>query len=107
MIKFEIGNKGTLKTAIFQGDISTISADVGAMISLIYGAMVKKDKNSAELFKLNMTMMLADNDLRKKIFSSDLVDSIGGTKIDSESVKFDRKELIKQIMEELFDDEGE
>lgn len=107
MIKFEIGNNGTLKTAIFQGDISTISADVSVMISLIYGAMAKKDKKSAELFKLNMTMMLADDGLRKKIFSSDLVDSIGGAKIDSESVKIDPEELIKQIMEELFDDEGE
>lgn len=105
MINFEC-SESNLKRAIFGGDITTITAEVDMMISLIYGGIKSENEDAAQAFKMGLIMSLIDGDASAQIFSSELYDATVGSKnfiAGSLSIS-DIDELVKQLKEIMDED---
>ena len=106
MIVFE-HNDGELRKAVFGGTIGDLCADLCLEISLIYGAMKRKDKGLADEFERNLSMLFVDRGLRDAVFNTELYDAISNSKEYASGgiVIGDEKEFKRQLRELLDEDE--
>lgn len=91
---------GELKQAAFGGDIGTLCADLCLEISLIYGAMYKKNEGAAEEFRKTFIMSFFDKDISSKVFSTEVYDALTDSgAYGIAEIGINAEELLRQLKE--------
>ena len=75
MIKFSIDG-GDLKEVAVGGSTEQVLAELALEVSIIYGALMNRDKEEAESFRRLMILTMTDPEISRKIFSTELFDHI-------------------------------
>lgn len=105
MIMFEHVD-GNLRKAMFGGDIPTLCADLCLEVTLIYGAMKKKNEDAAKEFKKCLLSSFFDDDVASKVFSTEVYDMISDSGAYAiGEVGIDAEEFMRQL-KELMDSEN-
>lgn len=112
MIKFEFC-KGEVLSAVFSGKINEMLADLCVEITLMYGALKNQNAEAANEFKRNLSLAIIDEEMRNRIFSSDLYDSMlrsgmynsGTASVANDMDENDVNDLIKRLLGALNDED--
>lgn len=106
MIKVHI-DEGELKgDVVIAGGVTDLLADIYFLTSICYGSCAMKDKLAGRDFKLGFLAALTDEEMREKIFSTELAEALekDGAQIKSTSADSEKeKERILKGLKELLD----
>lgn len=108
MIDFKC-DESSIERACFSGNLTTITAEVTFMVSLIYGAIHSKNENAGKEFMRAITLSFIDPDIRRHVFSEniakslDMLTAIEKEKSDckKEENKLDKNEFLRMFLEAL------
>ena len=98
----EFNTDGTkLGKVMFSGDLETLASEICFEIAILYGSLYRRDKDAASSFKEMMTLGIINKEVRDRIFSPEIFDTISkGGGVLSVTMNSD-DEFKRQLMELL------